>query len=289
MSEPARRYRANQIFAPERGLIHTSRHVLRAPTLAHDHDFFEIAWVKSGTGLHLSARGEQRAVAGDGWVLAPGAWHAFRDCQNLEVCNCCFGGALLERELVALREDAGANFLFFEGPRSLERCGLIAFHVDQTKLEALFGAFSALDAAESGLERIARLLLLLEQVGASFGVKHRAAPPAKPHAAVRAATELLQAEPQSGWTLTGLARRVHVAPGTLSRLFKAQTGMAPIAYLHRARAARAAQLLLQSELPIAQIGALVGWDDPNLFARRFRAHFGVCASVYRARFRAGAS
>lgn len=104
---------------------------------------------------------------------------------------------------------------------------------------------------------------------------------------MRAATQLLDSQLKFAWTLQALARRVHVAPGTLSRLFKAEIGLAPIAYLHRARAARAAQLLLQTEHSIGQIGALVGWDDPNLFVRRFRAHFGVCASIYRAHFRAG--
>ena len=262
---------------------------MRAPTVAHDHDFFEIAWVQSGTGLHGSAQGEQRARQGDGWILAPGAWHAYRECADLEVCNCCFGGALLERELVALREDAGANHLFFEGPLALERQGIIAFRVEEARFPAFCAAFAALDEANSGLERIARLLLFLSQIGASFDVRHRASRQPKRHAAVGEARELLQADLQRNWTLQELARHVHVAPGTLSRLFKNETGMAPIAYLHRARAARAAQLLLQSELPIAHIGALVGWDDPNLFARRFRAHFGVSASVYRARFRAGAA
>jgi AraC family L-rhamnose operon transcriptional activator RhaR len=68
------------------------------------------------------------------------------------------------------------------------------------------------------------------------------------------------------------------------RLFKAQTGLPPLAYLARHRAERAAMLLLQTDRPIAQIGEAVGWDDPNYFARRFRAYFGVSATTYRARF-----
>ena len=35
---------------------------------------------------------------------------------------------------------------------------------------------------------------------------------------------------------------------------------------------------------VADIGQEVGWLDPNYFARRFRAHFGVSATAYRAAY-----
>jgi AraC family L-rhamnose operon transcriptional activator RhaR len=55
-----------------------------------------------------------------------------------------------------------------------------------------------------------------------------------------------------------------------------------MAYLRRARAERSAYLLLSTADPVSVIGAAVGWDDPNLFARRFRTHFGLSPTAYRA-------
>ena len=68
------------------------------------------------------------------------------------------------------------------------------------------------------------------------------------------------------------------------RRFKAATGLPPMAYLSRLRVESAAALLLHTDQSITQIGEAVGWPDANYFARRFKAHYGLSASAYRARF-----
>jgi AraC family L-rhamnose operon transcriptional activator RhaR len=57
-----------------------------------------------------------------------------------------------------------------------------------------------------------------------------------------------------------------------------------MAYLARLRAEHAATLLLHSDQPVTCIGQAVGWPDQNYFARRFKAHYGLSATTYRARF-----
>jgi AraC family L-rhamnose operon transcriptional activator RhaR len=86
------------------------------------------------------------------------------------------------------------------------------------------------------------------------------------------------------WTLRELADRSHLAPGYLVRLFKCATGLPPMAFLARHRVELAARRLLHTDQSIAHIARSVGWPDQNYFARRFKLHFGLSASVYRARF-----
>ena len=57
-----------------------------------------------------------------------------------------------------------------------------------------------------------------------------------------------------------------------------------MAYLARHRVEKAAELLLDTDEPVTQIGRSVGWPDQNYFARRFKAHFGLTATAYRSRF-----
>ena len=82
------------------------------------------------------------------------------------------------------------------------------------------------------------------------------------------------------------AGELHLAPGYLVRLFKSVTGLPPMAYLSRHRVELAADRLLHTDLPINRIGESVGWPDQNYFARRFKSHYGLPASLYRQRFNA---
>ncbi|WP_425565224.1 helix-turn-helix transcriptional regulator [Nonomuraea bangladeshensis] len=95
---------------------------------------------------------------------------------------------------------------------------------------------------------------------------------------------LLEGDLAHPWTLRELAEKLPMVPGSLVRLFKSAVGLPPMAYLAQQRAEAAAALLLQDDRPISQIGASVGWPDPNYFARRFKAHFGLSARAYRSRF-----
>jgi AraC family L-rhamnose operon transcriptional activator RhaR len=95
---------------------------------------------------------------------------------------------------------------------------------------------------------------------------------------------MMEERPAHQWTLTSLAASLHLAPGYLVRLFKSATGLPPMAYLSRQRVELAATRLLHTDQPISRIGESVGWPDQNYFARRFRSHYGLSASTYRARF-----
>ncbi|MEU4602859.1 AraC family transcriptional regulator [Kribbella sp. NPDC023972] len=105
------------------------------------------------------------------------------------------------------------------------------------------------------------------------------------HPAVQHAMRLLEASVDEPWTLDRLATAVNLAPGYLVRLFGRTAGISPMAYLNRVRAERAAGLLIETDLPIATIGAMVGWHDPSHASRRFHACFGLSPTRYRTTFR----
>ncbi len=67
----------------------------------------------------------------------------------------------------------------------------------------------------------------------------------------------------------------------LIHLFEKQVGMTPYRFLHYCRIQNAQRLLKSTQLSITQIAYEVGYDDPNVFIRRFRAFLGITPKQYR--------
>ena len=86
--------------------------------------------------------------------------------------------------------------------------------------------------------------------------------------------------------VTRLVERSGLPERTFKRRFRAATGYAPIDYIQTLRTEEAKQLLESSSIPVDDIGAAVGYEDPTFFRRLFKRNTGVTPSRYRQRFRA---
>ncbi|GAA3383877.1 AraC family transcriptional regulator [Cryptosporangium minutisporangium] len=272
-------------------LAAAGRHVHVARMEVHTHGFVEIAVVTGGGGTHLSLGGRHDIQVGDVFFLRPGVWHGY-DCAHLELYNCGFSPELLYRELAWSHEDPLLGYLLWTAPLSKGRRGLLTTHLGAEQLrdcEAHLEALDRLRFKPLGLHRgdvIAELTLVLGHVARAVAADrdHAAEPSGPTHPVVAQAIQTLESRLQHPWTLTELAAELHVSSSYLLRRFKASTGLPPMAYLARRRVETAAEMLLHSDETVGEIGDAVGWPDPNYFARRFRTHFGLSATTYRARF-----
>jgi AraC family L-rhamnose operon transcriptional activator RhaR len=296
MSEPPVGVSDGLIYFTDGTLAYAGHYLHEATHPEHTHSFVEIVVVTGGEGVHRSLAGRQRLAVGDLILLRPGVWHGYEDCRGLDVYNCCFSTELLRRELAWTQEEPGLGYLLWTGPHAANRRGLLTARLNRTELHECLEHLDALDrlrfappATHRG-DVIGRLVLLLSGLSRAVGRvrDERGENPNQTgeatHSAVVQAMRLMQARPEQAWTLTELANRLHLAPGYLVRLFKSATGLPPMAYLSRFRVETAAAMLLSGDAPVSQIGLNVGWPDPNHFARRFKAHYGLSASAYRARF-----
>lgn len=83
-----------------------------------------------------------------------------------------------------------------------------------------------------------------------------------------------------------LADMEHLGVSRYRTLFRAATGMSPIAYLTEMRMKRAAELLLHTGMSVADVAMSVGYEDPQYFSRVFRQHWQVSPAVYASRRKA---
>lgn len=82
-------------------------------------------------------------------------------------------------------------------------------------------------------------------------------------------------------TLAALATRLHLSVPHLCAEFRRHCGLPPIEYVIRLRLHRAHQLLQDRNRGVAEVAAMVGYDDPRHFAKLFRRRFGRTPSAGR--------
>jgi AraC family L-rhamnose operon transcriptional activator RhaR len=280
------------VFAAGSAPVYAMEAVLDGDLRPHSHDFVELMLIGRGTGTHHSVHGYRPLEEGDVVVLRPGTWHAYVGCAHLEVFNCCFGIELLEGVLAWIIDDPQIGYLLQAGPLSGGRRGILVTHLapaayatSRSRLEMLHRVAADPATSSKVAELLGNLLLVLAVLarGIAAGGQAEALPARSGHEAVSEAMRLLQRDVARRWSLADLASSVHVNASYLVRLFKAHTGLSPMAYLTHCRAERAAMLLLRTSYPVARIGRETGWSDPSYFARRFKAQFGMSARTYRDR------
>lgn len=78
-----------------------------------------------------------------------------------------------------------------------------------------------------------------------------------------------------------LASLAHLSPVRFHVLFRAAMGMAPMEYVQKLRMEEARALLINTGIPIAEVGRKVGYEDPFHFSRLFRSLHQVSPLEYR--------
>jgi AraC family transcriptional regulator len=90
---------------------------------------------------------------------------------------------------------------------------------------------------------------------------------------------------ERSFDLDGVAAEACLSPHHFHRTFSAALGEAPYAYVARRRIERARRLLEESDMPVADVCAAVGYESLASFTTRFRRMVGTPPAAYRARFR----
>ncbi|MCV6583955.1 MAG: AraC family transcriptional regulator [Marinibacterium sp.] len=99
---------------------------------------------------------------------------------------------------------------------------------------------------------------------------------------LRRVIRYMHANPGGDLSLDRLADEAAMSRFHWHRVFRALTGETCAQAARRVRLFRAGVLLVQSDLPVDQVAALVGYDNPQSFARAFRDYHGVTPLAFRA-------
>lgn len=82
---------------------------------------------------------------------------------------------------------------------------------------------------------------------------------------------------------SSLAEHYKMSPSTITRLFKKYNNTGFLEYVHQTRVQKATELLQNTDLPISEISALVGYTNAATMNRAFKAHAKSTPSMIRKR------
>lgn len=233
----------------------------------HTHDGYVVGTVIEGAEA-LSVRERTHTVSrGDALLLHPHEPHANRS----------LGRAALRYRVFYLPSAAIAAYV---GERA---DAPLAFSSPVLSDPALAGTIACLHARLSTApdDRLAQQSALAMLVGALVGcTEPEAVPPRSGGDAARAARDWIDEHSAEDFGLADLAARAGLSVFRFAHVFKACTGLSPMAYRNQCRVNAARRLLLAGQ-PIAQVALDVGFADQSHLTRRFQRIVGVSPQRYR--------
>ena len=246
------------------------------PRVMHAHaDAVELILICSGSSEYLIHDKKVVIKAGDLLVYNAGVVHDEVSGPDMEVGSYCVGVGGLH--MPGLRPNAlipdEAGYVFPTG----------RYFEDMKELFVMM--FRNLAAGEPHAELFCTSLLhalLVSVLTVTEGVgETRENPADEPHILGSRIKDYIDRHYMEPITLQSMGEALRISPYYLSHVFKQMSGYSPVQYLLRRRIGEAQTLLITTELSVARIAEMVGYDSQSYFNLQFTNNVGMPPSRYR--------
>ena len=249
-------------------------------------DFFEIALITEGTGIHCVLDKKIPCKAGDVYVTPHGTPHGFfKTCASdtLVIRRICFvfeewfkseGGSNSTKQYYGVFNDGSPVAYAMLNSKTKEKIDTL-----------LDGVEYEIEDKEDEWQSAVRTYLIQLLIFISRYVNRSLKNPIsknKHSESVALAIKILEEEYHNcDLSLDLIAKRLFVSTSSLSRSFKQSTGQLFSEYLRELRLKSSARLLLESDLSVEKIVSKCGFRDASAFYRNFRESFDMTPQIYR--------
>ena len=248
----------------------------------HHHDFFEIAYVISGSCEHTVDGHTSIITRGDYFFFNLKTSHAYAALsEDFEIINCLFVPEFIDRTLIGARSFSEMMNNFPErleyGTCTEGACGRVLHDGDGFVLTILSRMLSEFKENKKGRLDVIRALLISLLIGflredeGEDSEKNR----------INAIKKYVMQNYMNTPTLSEVAHSLGISLTYASIIFKRAVGVSFLDYLLRFRIEKACDLLRCSNKTVAEISQLVGYSDPAFFYKAFKKQLDLSPSEYR--------
>ncbi len=246
------------------------------------HDFLEIAYVLSGEGKYRIDDRIYDVREGDLVIINSGVMHQALFCPQVEVPTTEFFVGFSNIRI----SGCPANYM----PLPNGECVL---HTTGELSQRLFRLCSSMEA-ENAVRRQGRYFMLKSYLIQMLllVIREQCEPMERPRGCdfetanrkyvVDKIVEYIEDHYNEKISLDQIAENMYLSPFYISRIFKSETGSAPIRRLINIRLEKAKELLEGGyQGSIQEVAAMVGYDDAYHFSKLFKKRYGVSPSQVR--------
>lgn len=255
-------------------------------TALHGHRFVEVAFLTGGEVGHRTPFGLERVRRGDVLVIPEGGLHGYEEAAKCRLINLLFAPHRLPLQLLDLYTHPGYRRLFMTDVETFERLGgYPRLTLPPGVFRQARGCLKEIIRIEQGdapgrrCRMMGYLMVILSPLADLCGGKPEEAPPAR--GGVDRVVRFLNGNFQRQIRLEELARMAAMSENSLLHHFSGMIGTTPMKYLTRLRIRYAAELLHNTDMPVAEVAESAGFADPAYFSRAFRRETGLAPLDYR--------
>ena len=239
----------------------------------HSHDYYVISLVKRGFQSFLHKGSRYYTPAGGIILINPDTAHTGEAVneQGFEML-CVYPTTLQMQKAVFELTGHHQRLPFFKD---------VHVRVDHPwAAESILALHKALIQGTSPMECESLFTWTLAQLIKHFAdIRLSEVYPGRERKAVQQARRYIDEYFASGINLTDLAELVSLSPYYLLRVFRADVGMPPYAYLESVRI-RQAQRLIEASKPLAEVAIELGFSSQSHLTQRFKQIIGVTPGQY---------
>lgn len=272
-------------FAPNQEIMIT-QHDRYTPPVLHKHDFFELLYVYEGEFTQQINAKKMIMRTGDFCLIPPDVYHSLDVCNYSIVLNILIPKSVFQA--IFLNNLHGDNVLstFFLGNVYSKNINdYIIFHTngDMTIRNIIFDMCMEAINKEDYFNHIMKSYLLI-----LFGLLLRNYEATCDFPATKMKNdiqnfEIIQYLEKNYKTITlqEIADAFHYSSQHMSHRIRQLTGTSFSQYLLQKRMQEASNLLINTNIKIADIGENIGYQNPEHFIRTFKKYYGTSPNSYR--------
>jgi AraC family transcriptional regulator, L-rhamnose operon transcriptional activator RhaR len=249
-------------------------------TVIHSHDFWEIAYISEGRGLHLSGGSTTKVSKGDLFMIPIGVFHVFRpssldEKEPLIVYNCIIAMEKLKSFLQSYPggKELGNLLKLKEWKQYHDKSGRFFDLFQQMHFEYLANLPGREAKIYNGLMEL--LLFFYCEENRTYNES------TKTENYMQEVLSIIHSDYHLPLRVKDLAAKMGIGERQFQRIFHMQTNMTFKDYLQGVRINNASRLLVNTNRKVIDIAASVGYRDLQYFNKLFKEKTGIPPSEYR--------